>query len=68
MKLEEAIKRLEFLIICEKCRVSGKYCDNNCSTQYDAGTVGECIEAMETVVNWAKKNCGSEQERWLKGE
>ena len=68
MQLDEAIERMENVIICAKCHVSGKECDINCETQYDAGTVGECIEAMETILEWVKKNRGSEQERWLRGE
>lgn len=69
MQLDEAIYKMENLIICEKCRVSCKEKDcDNCSTQYEAGTVGEGIEAMETILNYVKKNRGSEQERWLRGE
>ena len=68
MELNDAIKRMENVIICEKCHVSGKECKDDCPTQYYAGTVGECIEAMETILDFVKRNKGSEQERWLRGE
>ena len=68
MKLDEAVERLNNVIICEKCHISGKECNDNCPTQYKAGTVGECVEAMETVLDFVKHNRGSEQERWLRGE
>lgn len=68
MDLDEAIKRTENIITCEKCQVAGKECKSDCPVQYEAGTMGECIEAVETVLNFAKKNQGSEQERWLRGE
>lgn len=68
MQLNEAIKRMDNVIICEKCHRSGKECNDNCPTQYEAGTVEECIEAMETILDYVKKNRGSEQERWLRGE
>ncbi len=67
MNLEEAIKMMENVIICEKCHVSGKECKDDCP-QYCVGTVGECIEAMETILDYVKKNRGSEQKRWLRGE
>ena len=69
MDIDKAIHKMENFIVCEKCKVSCKEKDcDNCQTQYEAGTVGECIEAMETVLEWVKKNRGSEQERWLRGE
>lgn len=51
MNLDEAVERLNNVITCEKCHISGKECDDNCPTQYKAGTVGECVEALETVLN-----------------
>ena len=54
MKLEEAIFRFENMILCEKCKVHGNPCDDNCPIQYDAGTVGECIEAMEIILSELK--------------
>lgn len=64
MNLDEAIKRTENIIICEKYQVSGKECNLNCPTQYEAGTVGECIESMETILDYVKNNRGSEQQQW----
>lgn len=68
MKLDEALKRLEKAVVCERCHISGKECKEDCPTQYEAGTVAELIEAMEIILEWVKKNRGSEQERWLRGE
>ena len=55
MKTNEAVKRMENMIICEKCKVHGNPCDDNCPVQYDAGRVCDCIEAMETLVKSAKE-------------
>lgn len=49
MTREERIEKLRHLIICMKCEVSGKPCDNNCPTQYDAGHTGEIIENLEEI-------------------
>ena len=69
MKLVEAIKRVDNLIICEKCKVKATHqCNDECNVLYEVGTVGECIEALETLVYYVRKNMGSEQERWLRGE
>lgn len=54
MKLDEALKRLEKTVICEKCQISGKECKENCPTQYEAGTVGELVEALETVLDYCR--------------
>ena len=32
-----------------KCEVSGKCCDENCPTQYDAGNMGEIIKNLEEI-------------------
>lgn len=32
-----------------KCEVSGKACDENCPTQYEAGNMGEIIENLEAI-------------------
>ena len=32
-----------------KCEVSGKVCDENCPTQYEAGNMGEIIENLEAI-------------------
>lgn len=50
MTREERIEKLRHLITCMKCEVSGKPCNNNCSTQYNAGNVGEIIENLEEIV------------------
>lgn len=60
MKLDEALKRLEKAVVCERCHMSGKECKENCPTQYEAGTVGEIVEALETVLD----NCRAK----MKGE
>lgn len=65
MNLEEAIKRMENVIICEKCHVSGKECKDDCPTQYEAGTVGECIEATETILDYVKKTKSSKTSQKL---
>lgn len=49
MTREERIEKLRHLITCMKCEVSGKCCDDNCSTQYDAGNMGEIIENLEEI-------------------
>lgn len=59
-KLDEARKRLEKAVVCERCHISGKECKEDCPTQYEAGTVGEVVEALETVLDY----CSAE----LKGE
>ena len=32
-----------------KCEVSGKCCDENCPTQYNAGNMGEIIKNLEEI-------------------
>lgn len=49
MTREERVKKLRYLITCMKCEVSGKECDDNCPTQYDAGNMGEIIENLEEI-------------------
>ena len=68
MQLDEAIKRMENVIICEKCHVSGKECNDDCPAQYEAGTVGECIEAMETILDYVKRIKISEASQKLNKE
>lgn len=54
MKLDEALKRLEKVVICERCHISGKECKEDCPTQYEAGTVEDLIEALETVLDYCR--------------
>lgn len=68
MNLDEAIKRLENAVVCERCHISGKECKEDCPTQYEAGTVGECIEAMETILDYVKKIKISEASQKLNKE
>ena len=49
MTIAERNKKLKHLITCMKCEVSGKCCDDNCPTQYDAGNMGEIIENLEAI-------------------
>ena len=49
MTIAERNNKLKYFITCLKCEVSGKCCDNNCSTQYDAGNMGEIIENLEAI-------------------
>lgn len=49
MTREERNNKLKYLITCMKCEVSGKCCDENCPTQYDAGNMGEIIENLEKI-------------------
>lgn len=49
MITEERKLKLKNLITCMKCEVSGKVCDANCPTQYDAGNMGEIIENFEWI-------------------
>ena len=49
MSREERNIKLKHLITCMKCEVSGKVCDDNCSTQYEAGNMGEIIENLEAI-------------------
>lgn len=50
MTKDEAVKRLSVYIVCLKCEISGKECDDNCRYQYEAGTMGEIVEALETLI------------------
>lgn len=50
MTLEERRKKLKSFIECLKCEVSGKECDVNCPTQYEAGAMGEVIENLECIL------------------
>lgn len=49
MKIAERNNKLKHFITCLKCEVSGKKCDVNCPTQYDAGNMGEIIENLEAI-------------------
>ena len=49
MTITERNNKLKHFIICLKCEVSGKHCDDNCSIQYDAGNMGEIIENLEAI-------------------
>ncbi len=49
MTREEQNRKLKAFITCLKCEVSGKSCDDNCPTQYEAGNMGEIIENLETI-------------------
>ena len=49
MTIAERNNKLKHFITCLKCEVSGKCCDVNCSTQYDAGNMGEIIENLEAI-------------------
>ena len=49
MTPEERNIELKHLITCMKCEVSGKVCDENCPTQYEAGNMGEIIENLEAI-------------------
>ena len=49
MTIAERNNKLKHFITCLKCEVSGKPCDVNCSTQYDAGNMGEIIENLEAI-------------------
>lgn len=49
MTREERNDKLKHFIACLKCEVSGKCCNDNCSTQYDAGNMGEIIENLEAI-------------------
>jgi hypothetical protein len=49
MTIAERNNKLKHFIACLKCEVSGKPCDVNCSTQYDAGNMGEIIENLEAI-------------------
>lgn len=49
MTRKKRIEKLRHLITCMKCQVSGKCCDDNCSTQYAAGNMGEIIENLEEI-------------------
>ncbi len=49
MTITERNNKLKHFITCLKCEVSGKCCDVNCATQYDAGNMGEIIENLEAI-------------------
>ena len=49
MTREERNNKLKHFITCLKCEVSGKPCNVNCSTQYEAGNMGEFIENLEAI-------------------
>jgi hypothetical protein len=49
MTKAKRVEKLKHFITCLKCEVSGKCCDNNCPTQYNAGNMGEIIENLEEI-------------------
>lgn len=49
MTIADRNNKLKHYITCLKCEVSGKCCDANCSTQYEAGNMGEIIENLESI-------------------
>lgn len=49
MTRAKRVEKLKHFITCLKCEVSGKCCDNNCPTQYNAGNMGEIIENLEEI-------------------
>ena len=49
MTIAERNNKLKHFITCLKCEVSGKPCDVNCPTQYEAGNMEEIIENLETI-------------------
>lgn len=49
MTTEKRNIKLKHLITCMKCETSGKACDENCPTQYEAGNMGEIIENLEAI-------------------
>jgi hypothetical protein len=49
MTREERNIKLKHLIACMKCEVSGRVCDANCPTQYEAGNMGEIIENLKAI-------------------
>lgn len=49
MTREDRNNKLKHFITCLKCEVNGKCCDDNCSTQYEAGNLGEIIENLEAI-------------------
>ena len=52
---EDAINELTAYIHCLKCDRSGKVCDDNCPTQYEAGNCGEIIKNLEFLLEEVKK-------------
>lgn len=49
MTIEERNKKLKAYITCLKCEVRGRYCSDDCATQYEAGNMGEIIENLEAI-------------------
>lgn len=49
MTITERNDKLKAFMTCLKCELSGKCCDDECSTQYDAGNMGEIVENLETI-------------------
>lgn len=61
---EERNIKLKHLITCMKCEVSGKACDENCPTQYEAGNMGEIIENLEAISEILEQK--SKKGEWLR--
>lgn len=73
MTIEDRIKKLKSLITCMECELSGKGCDENCPTQYEAGNMGEIKENLEAISEILEKDKGlklrtkGEQKAYLDG-
>lgn len=50
----DAINELTAYIHCLKCQKSGKVCNDNCPTQYEAGNCGEIIKNLEFLLEEVK--------------
>lgn len=50
----DAINKLTAYIHCLKCQRSGKVCNDNCPTQYEAGNCGEIIKNLEFLLEEVK--------------
>lgn len=49
MTIAERNNKLKCFVTCLKCELGGKCCDDECSTQYEAGNVGEIVENLEAI-------------------
>ena len=49
MTIEERNIKLKHYITCLKCELSGKSCEPDCITQFEAGNFGEIIENLEAI-------------------
>lgn len=62
--IEERNNKLKHLITCMKCEVSGKSCDENCPTQYNAGNMGEVIENLEEISKILEQETSTQKTGW----